>query len=87
MLCAVSLLLVNVIWCCVPFLFVLTAEYKTLCPGGEGFRPNPITVILEGQTATCYHLFVCGQTDADREDTHPLTMSLSVSFSLPVRHQ
>ncbi|XP_073700683.1 fibrillin-2-like [Garra rufa] len=23
------------------------AEYKTLCPGGEGFRPNPITVILE----------------------------------------
>lgn len=25
-----------------------TAEYKTLCPGGEGFRPNPITVILEG---------------------------------------
>lgn len=24
------------------------AEYKTLCPGGEGFRPNPITVILEG---------------------------------------
>nr|XP_061796796.1 fibrillin-1-like [Nerophis lumbriciformis] len=21
--------------------------YKTLCPGGEGFRPNPITVILE----------------------------------------
>lgn len=32
-------------------LFVLhlfIAEYKTLCPGGEGFRPNPITVILEG---------------------------------------
>lgn len=25
------------------------AEYKTLCPGGEGFRPNPITVILEGK--------------------------------------
>uniref|UniRef100_A0A8C2T004 Fibrillin 3 n=1 Tax=Coturnix japonica TaxID=93934 RepID=A0A8C2T004_COTJA len=24
-----------------------TTEYKTLCPGGEGFRPNPITVILE----------------------------------------
>ncbi|CAM9994712.1 unnamed protein product [Lampetra fluviatilis] len=24
-----------------------TDEYKTLCPGGEGFRPNPITVILE----------------------------------------
>uniref|UniRef100_H2LL33 Fibrillin 2b n=1 Tax=Oryzias latipes TaxID=8090 RepID=H2LL33_ORYLA len=23
------------------------SEYKTLCPGGEGFRPNPITVILE----------------------------------------
>lgn len=28
---------------------LLTAEYKTLCPGGEGFRPNPITVILEGK--------------------------------------
>uniref|UniRef100_A0AAY5EYQ0 Fibrillin 2b n=1 Tax=Electrophorus electricus TaxID=8005 RepID=A0AAY5EYQ0_ELEEL len=26
---------------------VNTTEYKTLCPGGEGFRPNPITVILE----------------------------------------
>lgn len=26
------------------------ADYKTLCPGGEGFRPNPITVILEGKT-------------------------------------
>uniref|UniRef100_A0A4W5K434 Fibrillin 1 n=1 Tax=Hucho hucho TaxID=62062 RepID=A0A4W5K434_9TELE len=25
-----------------------SSEYKTLCPGGEGFRPNPITVILEG---------------------------------------
>uniref|UniRef100_A0AAZ3Q2V8 Fibrillin 2b n=1 Tax=Oncorhynchus tshawytscha TaxID=74940 RepID=A0AAZ3Q2V8_ONCTS len=24
-----------------------STEYKTLCPGGEGFRPNPITVILE----------------------------------------
>ncbi|KAH0628173.1 hypothetical protein JD844_009001 [Phrynosoma platyrhinos] len=22
-------------------------EYNTLCPGGEGFRPNPITIILE----------------------------------------
>lgn len=31
---------------CLPF---STAEYKTLCPGGEGFRPNPITVILEGE--------------------------------------
>lgn len=28
------------------------AEYKTLCPGGEGFRPNPITVILEGKCLT-----------------------------------
>ncbi|KAM4593063.1 fibrillin-1 isoform 1-T1 [Odontesthes bonariensis] len=26
---------------------VNTTEYKTLCPGGEGFRPNPINVILE----------------------------------------
>ncbi|PNI18364.1 FBN3 isoform 4 [Pan troglodytes] len=24
-----------------------TTEYRTLCPGGEGFRPNRITVILE----------------------------------------
>ncbi len=40
--------------------FCVTAEYKTLCPGGEGFRPNPITVILEGQTATSYHVFVWG---------------------------
>ncbi|XP_036073377.1 fibrillin-1 isoform X2 [Oryzias melastigma] len=26
---------------------VNSTGYKTLCPGGEGFRPNPITVILE----------------------------------------
>uniref|UniRef100_A0AAY5ENB4 Fibrillin-1 n=1 Tax=Electrophorus electricus TaxID=8005 RepID=A0AAY5ENB4_ELEEL len=24
-----------------------SSEYKSLCPGGEGFKPNPITVILE----------------------------------------
>ncbi|XP_067114081.1 fibrillin-2-like [Osmerus mordax] len=24
-----------------------TSDYNTLCPGGEGFRPNPITIILE----------------------------------------
>ncbi|XP_054439323.1 fibrillin-3 [Pteronotus mesoamericanus] len=24
-----------------------TTAYRTLCPGGEGFRPNPATVILE----------------------------------------
>lgn len=36
-------------------LFLVTAEYKTLCPGGEGFRPNPITVILEGQICLCTH--------------------------------
>ncbi|XP_041916071.1 fibrillin-2-like [Alosa sapidissima] len=24
-----------------------SSEYNTLCPGGEGFRPNPITIILE----------------------------------------
>ncbi len=30
------------------------AEYKTLCPGGEGFRPNPITVILEGKPLFYY---------------------------------
>ncbi|CAM9897004.1 unnamed protein product [Lampetra planeri] len=26
---------------------VNTTEYRILCPGGEGFRPNPYTVILE----------------------------------------
>ncbi|KAF7241491.1 Fibrillin-1 [Varanus komodoensis] len=26
---------------------VNSTDYKLLCPGGEGFRPNPITVILE----------------------------------------
>uniref|UniRef100_A0A8C4TFG9 Fibrillin-1-like n=1 Tax=Erpetoichthys calabaricus TaxID=27687 RepID=A0A8C4TFG9_ERPCA len=26
---------------------VNSSDYKILCPGGEGFRPNPITVILE----------------------------------------
>uniref|UniRef100_A0A803XPW0 Fibrillin-2 n=1 Tax=Meleagris gallopavo TaxID=9103 RepID=A0A803XPW0_MELGA len=25
----------------------INTEYNTLCPGGEGFRPNPITIILE----------------------------------------
>lgn len=31
------------------------AEYYTLCPGGEGFRPNPITIILEGEcTSNCH---------------------------------
>ena len=32
--------------------FVFIAEYKILCPGGEGFRPNPITVILEGNSVS-----------------------------------
>jgi len=30
-------------------LYFTLAEYNTLCPGGEGFRPNPITIILEGE--------------------------------------
>lgn len=30
-------------------LYFTVAEYNTLCPGGEGFRPNPITIILEGE--------------------------------------
>ncbi|XP_054664926.1 fibrillin-2 isoform X2 [Grus americana] len=25
----------------------VNSKYNTLCPGGEGFRPNPITIILE----------------------------------------
>ncbi|KAF3829509.1 hypothetical protein GH733_003773 [Mirounga leonina] len=32
---------------CEPCPMANTTEYRTLCPGGEGFRPNPITVILE----------------------------------------
>ncbi|XP_023701075.2 fibrillin-2 isoform X1 [Paramormyrops kingsleyae] len=24
-----------------------SSDYNTLCPGGEGFRPNPVTIILE----------------------------------------
>jgi hypothetical protein len=32
--------------------FISIAEYKILCPGGEGFRPNPITVILEGNSVS-----------------------------------
>lgn len=67
--------------------FCVTAEYKTLCPGGEGFRPNPITVILEGQTATSFHVFVRGCSCVQTDNTHPPTMPLSVSFSLSGRHQ
>ncbi|KAF6093704.1 fibrillin 3 [Phyllostomus discolor] len=36
--------------CCLGFAgdsFSCEAEYRSLCPGGEGFQPNPITVILE----------------------------------------
>ncbi|RMC01031.1 hypothetical protein DUI87_22718 [Hirundo rustica rustica] len=36
------------------------AEYKTLCPGGEGFRPNPITVILEDIDECSAHIGICG---------------------------
>ncbi|XP_040587441.1 fibrillin-3 isoform X2 [Mesocricetus auratus] len=32
---------------CKPCPISNTSEYRTLCPGGKGFRPNPITVILE----------------------------------------
>lgn len=32
-----------------PLFLCSVAEYYTLCPGGEGFRPNPITIILEGE--------------------------------------
>ncbi|XP_029819725.1 LOW QUALITY PROTEIN: fibrillin-2 [Manacus vitellinus] len=37
-----------------------TTEYKTLCPGGEGFRPNPITVILEDIDECSAHIGICG---------------------------
>ncbi|OXB66901.1 hypothetical protein ASZ78_013562 [Callipepla squamata] len=36
------------------------AEYNTLCPGGEGFRPNPITIILEDIDECVAHPGVCG---------------------------
>ena len=26
-------------------------QYDELCPGGSGFRPNDVTVILEGSVA------------------------------------
>uniref|UniRef100_A0A8D0D984 Fibrillin-1 n=1 Tax=Sander lucioperca TaxID=283035 RepID=A0A8D0D984_SANLU len=37
-----------------------STEYKTLCPGGEGFRPNPITVILEDIDECTTHIGICG---------------------------
>ena len=44
--------------------FASIAEYKILCPGGEGFRPNPITVILEGNSVCfilkCAPFELCG---------------------------
>lgn len=70
------------LWCCV------TAEYRTLCPGGEGFRPNPITVIVEGQTDSS--LQMCLNYDAH---THTHTcmllspMLLFDCFILYCRHQ
>ncbi|KAG7233651.1 hypothetical protein INR49_006765 [Caranx melampygus] len=44
-----------VLCCCL----CVTAEYKTLCPGGEGFRPNPITVIVE-DIDECERPGICG---------------------------
>ncbi|XP_076876101.1 fibrillin-2 [Brachyhypopomus gauderio] len=32
---------------CEPCPPVNSSDYNTLCPGGEGFRPNPVTIILE----------------------------------------
>lgn len=37
---------------------LFSAEYKVLCPGGEGFRPNPITVILEGNVYIFLFLYI-----------------------------
>lgn len=60
--------------------FCVTAEYKTLCPGGEGFRPNPITVILEGQIATCYHVFFC-EVALVHAYTHACTHTMLIKAS------
>ncbi|KAJ6664070.1 hypothetical protein lerEdw1_008285 [Lerista edwardsae] len=38
---------------------VNSSDYKLLCPGGEGFRPNPITVILE-DVDECLTEGICG---------------------------
>lgn len=49
---AECLLVVSATWTRVSnllFFYCFVAEYYTLCPGGEGFRPNPITIILEGE--------------------------------------
>lgn len=49
---AERLLIVSATWAWVSnllFFYCFVAEYYTLCPGGEGFRPNPITIILEGE--------------------------------------
>lgn len=48
------------------------AEYYTLCPGGEGFRPNPITIILEGKLIAnchvgCNKIKSCLSREADTE--------------------
>lgn len=57
--------LLNVYWLFQPlgsenetscFPFFSPAEYYTLCPGGEGFRPNPITIILEGEFIAICHV-------------------------------
>ncbi|XP_025412034.1 fibrillin-2-like isoform X2 [Sipha flava] len=36
-----------------------TEEYKTLCPGGTGYRPNPSTVILEDLNECEEHDHLC----------------------------
>lgn len=32
------------------FLIVPTAEFDNLCPGGPGFKPNLVTLVLEGNS-------------------------------------
>ncbi|XP_016332605.1 fibrillin-1, partial [Sinocyclocheilus anshuiensis] len=51
-----------------------SAEYRLLCPGGEGFRPNPITVILEDmRKSLCYRNYYSDNATCDGDLTFNMT--------------